>query len=44
MEKWKFIKNLEGICQISNYGNIRTVDREINCKSRWGNIVTKKYH
>lgn len=32
MEIWKDIDNYEGLYQVSNYGNVRSLDTIINCK------------
>lgn len=39
-EEWKDIKGLEGICQVSNKGNIRTIDRYIKYKN--GKVCFRK--
>lgn len=36
MEIWKDIKNFEGLYQVSNTGNIRSLDAMINCKGAIG--------
>jgi hypothetical protein len=33
MEIWKDIENFVGYYQISSYGNVRSLDREVNCNS-----------
>ena len=43
MEIWKDIKGYEGLYQVSNLGNIRSVDRSITKVNRWG-ILTEHYH
>lgn len=43
MEVWKDIKGFEGLYQISNYGNGRSLDRTIERKSRWGKIIKVTY-
>lgn len=43
MEEWRDIKGYEGYYQISNYGNGRSLDRTIERKSRWGNIIKVTY-
>ena len=32
MEEWKDIKNYEGLYQVSNLGNVKSLDTMINCK------------
>ena len=41
-EIWKDIKGYEGLYQVSNLGRIKTLDRKIKKKSRWGTIIN--YH
>lgn len=36
MEIWKDIKNFEKLYQVSNYGNVRSLDTTINCKGAKG--------
>ncbi len=36
MEIWKDILGYEGLYQVSNYGNVRSVDRYVEANSRWG--------
>ncbi|MBP5421148.1 MAG: HNH endonuclease [Paludibacteraceae bacterium] len=36
MEEWKDIKGYEGLYQVSDLGNVRSVDRTVECGSRWG--------
>lgn len=43
MEIWKNIEGYEGLYQISNYGNCKSLDRTIERKSRWGNIIKINY-
>jgi hypothetical protein len=35
MEIWKDVENYEGLYQVSNLGNVKSLDREIN-DNRWG--------
>lgn len=42
-EIWRDIVGYEGLYQVSNYGRVRSLDREIEQKSRWGDKITKKY-
>ena len=41
-EIWRDIKGYEGEYQVSNYGNIRSVDKYVNCGIRNNNKVIKK--
>ena len=41
-EIWKNIKNYEGLYQVSNFGNVRSLDRSVNCGIKNNNIVIKK--
>ena len=41
-EIWKDIENYEGLYQISNLGNVRSVDRIVNAGSKNNNKVVKK--
>ena len=36
MEEWKDIKGYEGLYQVSNEGNVKSVDRIVVANSRWG--------
>lgn len=36
MEEWKDIKEYEGQYQVSNYGRVRSLDRTVTQKTRWG--------
>ena len=31
-EEWKAIKGYEGIYEVSNFGNVRSIDRYLDCK------------
>jgi len=42
MEEWKDLKDYEGIYQISNKGQIRTLEREEKTNNRWGSMVRKR--
>lgn len=37
-EKWKDIKGYEGLYQVSNYGRVRSIDREITQWNRFDNV------
>lgn len=42
MEIWKDIKNYEGLYQVSNFGNVRSLDRIVTCKdSKINNLKGK---
>lgn len=40
MEVWRDIEGYEGLYQVSNYGNGRSLDRYIVVKNRWGGTNT----
>lgn len=40
-EIWKDIKEYEGLYQISNFGNVRSVDRVVRCNTGYANIKGK---
>lgn len=40
IEVWKDIKFYEGLYQVSNLGNVRSLDRYVSCK-RWGRQLKK---
>jgi len=44
MEKeiWKDIPNYEGLYQVSNYGNVKTLDKCVNSGIKNNSIVTRK--
>lgn len=43
MERWKPIKDYEGIYEVSSWGRVRSVDREKIQPSRWGHDIVKHY-
>ena len=45
-EVWKDIKNYEGLYQVSNLGNVRSIDRykEIIVKNQYGKYVCNKFY
>lgn len=43
MEKWKDIEGYEGLYQVSDEGNVRSLDRVYKQKTKWGYIITKTY-
>lgn len=40
MEEWKDIEGYEGLYQVSNFGNVRSLDRYIKMKNKWGGVST----
>ena len=42
-EEWKDIAGYEGFYQVSNYGEVRSLDREQHQMSRHGTMMTKMY-
>lgn len=42
-EIWKDIKGFEGIYQVSNLGRVRSLDRIVKIKSRWGCMTERFY-
>lgn len=42
-EIWKPVKGYEGMYQVSNLGRVRSLDRLIHQKDRWGNIRPTRY-
>ena len=45
-EVWKDIKGYEGLYQVSNLGNVRSIDRykEIIVKNQYGKYVCNKFY
>lgn len=43
-EEWRDIKGYEGIYQVSNRGNVRSLDRKKIQMSRHGTLMEKRYH
>ena len=41
-EIWKDVKGYEGLYQVSNLGNVKSLDRRVKCGLRNNSIVTKK--
>ena len=41
-EMWKDIPNYEGIYQVSNLGNVKSLDKYVNCGIKNNKIVKKK--
>lgn len=42
MENWKAIPGFEGLYEVSDHGRVRSLDRIIECPSRWGRTVSKR--
>lgn len=42
-EEWRDIPGHENCYQVSNFGNVRSVDREYVYATRWGGTTIKKY-
>ncbi|WP_112227863.1 NUMOD4 domain-containing protein [Lentzea atacamensis] len=42
-ELWGDIPEYEGLYQVSDHGRVRSLDREIECMSRWGDPMTKRW-
>lgn len=40
MEEWKDIEGYEGLYQVSNKGNGRSLDRTVQMKNKWGETMT----
>jgi hypothetical protein len=38
---WKDIKGYEGLYQVSNFGNVKSMDNEINVLTRWGTYTNR---
>lgn len=43
MEIWKPIIGYEGYYEVSNMGNIRSVERKVECPNRWGGFNIMRY-
>jgi hypothetical protein len=41
-EQWKDVPGYEGQYQVSDAGNVRSLDRKLEQMSRWGTLYTKK--
>lgn len=41
IEIWKPVVGFEGLYEVSDHGRVRSLDREIECMSRWGTPVRK---
>ena len=39
MEKWRSIKDFEGVYEISSYGNVKSLDRQISYSTKKGNFT-----
>lgn len=42
MEEWRDIKGYEGLYQVSSLGRVRSLDRILFQRNRWGTITSKK--
>ena len=38
-EEWRPVKDYEGLYEVSDWGNVRSLDRYIMSKNRWGHLV-----
>ena len=43
MEVWKTIEGYEGLYEVSNLGRVRSLDRVVTQRNRWGNITPHLY-
>jgi hypothetical protein len=43
MEKWRDIEGYEGLYQVSNFGRVRSLDRVVFQKNRWGQLWKVTY-
>lgn len=43
MEEWKEVEGYEGLYQVSNLGNVRSLDRFVTQKTKWGYNITRRY-
>lgn len=41
-ERWRDVVCLEGMYQVSDYGKIRSLDRDVECKSKFGNPYIRR--
>ena len=41
MEIWKQISGYEGLYEVSSFGNVRSLDREVPTSNRWGTVSVK---
>ena len=39
IEVWKPVKGYEGIYEVSSYGRVRSIDRDIYQVGRWGKVM-----
>ena len=39
MEQWKDIKGYEGLYQVSNEGNVKSLSREVHTTNRYGSMI-----
>ena len=38
---WRDVQGYEGLYQVSNIGNVRSIDRDVAYKTRWGTMATR---
>lgn len=43
-EEWRPVKDYEGLYEVSDWGNVRSLDRYNTQKNRWGHYITRVYH
>ena len=43
IEEWKDVTGYEGLYQVSNYGNVKSLDRTVRQKTKWGYYITRIY-
>ena len=42
IEVWRAIQGYESIYEVSNFGRVKSVDRDIECKNRWGKLCIRR--
>lgn len=42
-EQWKDVKGYEGLYQVSNYGRVKSLDRYLTVKNKWGEYMISKF-
>lgn len=40
---WRDVQGYEGLYQVSNMGDVRSIDRDVAYKTRWGPMATRHY-
>lgn len=43
MEIWLPVVGYEGLYEVSNLGNVRSVDRVVSVRNRWGDVSERRY-